>query len=489
MIRHKNNIHLCISTIVILIALSAFKSVAIFATTIRSNASKTDSITAKSGTEFLIYPAADTLQIAGEEFWLDINVGIENNPVKSLFGVSFVLNYSNTEYIDVVSYDSIVPGNLLGSDVVFYPHLEDENGKISAGITRKLGSSGVNGYGTLVRIKYISDPNTPHRTPIHFTLSSVTANDSVGNPIELVPKDTTIWIIQPRYDFAISVTPESLCVVAGEDTNYEVSLISDEFFHETVNLSASVHPSGPMLLLDPTSLLGTTKGSLIIYTDKNTIPEFYIIIVKGISINLTHSDTVVLCVKPFPEFELRIDPTMQTIKLGQTATYQVSIVPIAGFADSVSLSISGLETLAYINRWFNPTVIFSDQTSLLTISTSILTPPGTYVFEVIGKSRTLTNKVSATLIIEPDGSILPDPFTPNGDGQNDFVIFNISGLLENRGEVVIYNFRGRQVRELSGQNRWDGKNDNGEDLPLGLYLYIVKVDGEVKASGTLTLVR
>jgi gliding motility-associated-like protein len=107
----------------------------------------------------------------------------------------------------------------------------------------------------------------------------------------------------------------------------------------------------------------------------------------------------------------------------------------------------------------------------------------------MGESAPLWREVERKLIIKSIQSVLPNPFTPNGDGINDVVEFKIAGLLENRGEVSIYNFRGRKVRGLAGEKLWNGKSDTGEDLPLGVYLYIVKVDGTIKARGTLTLVR
>jgi gliding motility-associated-like protein len=302
--------------------------------------------------------------------------------------------------------------------------------------------------------------------------------------------DTVRLCVKIPPDFTLRIEPDSLCVVAGSDAVYQVHLRSNENFHDNVSLSATILPSGPAHSFNPTSLAGSATAKLTIRTDRNTVPGRYAIIVTGASGDLVRSDTVAFCVTPPPDFTLQINPETLTIQAGDTASYRISIFPMAGFNETVTLALADLTVLTHGNSELKPAVVVSGQTSDLIIPTSSLAQPGTYVFKVIGKSQTLTREAITTLIVEvlPD-DVWPNPFTPNGDGYNDFVTFNVAGLLENRGEVTIYNFRGREVRRLIGENRWNGRSDGGEDLPLGLYLYVVKVGGQVKASGTLTLVR
>ena len=77
---------------------------------------------------------------------------------------------------------------------------------------------------------------------------------------------------------------------------------------------------------------------------------------------------------------------------------------------------------------------------------------------------------------------------PNNDNFNDKVHFNISGI-ENGGEVILYNRRGREIRKLVGGEDWNGKDSGGKDLPPGIYLYAVSIDGSVQHSGVITLIR
>ena len=90
-------------------------------------------------------------------------------------------------------------------------------------------------------------------------------------------------------------------------------------------------------------------------------------------------------------------------------------------------------------------------------------------------------------------SVLPNPFTPNNDGYNDYVTFKYPQMYEKQPVVRIYNLRGRKVKELgnfAGNNyKWDGKDDGGQELEPGVYMYILEVDNRNVSSGTITLVR
>jgi gliding motility-associated-like protein len=82
-------------------------------------------------------------------------------------------------------------------------------------------------------------------------------------------------------------------------------------------------------------------------------------------------------------------------------------------------------------------------------------------------------------------------FTPNGDGQND-EFFIDAPLVELR--VRIYNRAGHQEFEITHPGEhWDGKNQNGVDLPQGTYFYDIfarSVDGQViNQKGTINIFR
>ena len=135
-----------------------------------------------------IYSAADSSQLVGDEFGVTVYVGTDTKPVTRLFGLAFVLEFTQTNYIDVVTpYDnSIIP--LIGflSPRVSHQMVDEEAGKVSIGMSRAYGDNNVNGYGAVLRVRFVSRYDTPAGTQVKFSISNVAAFDSLGNPIPLV---------------------------------------------------------------------------------------------------------------------------------------------------------------------------------------------------------------------------------------------------------------------------------------------------------------
>ncbi|RIV17196.1 gliding motility-associated C-terminal domain-containing protein, partial [Fibrisoma montanum] len=72
--------------------------------------------------------------------------------------------------------------------------------------------------------------------------------------------------------------------------------------------------------------------------------------------------------------------------------------------------------------------------------------------------------------------VLPNVFTPNGDGKNDvFTALRCPRFVESV-ELEVFNRWGVRVYRGSGPElRWDGRSSSGEELPSGLYYYQVRV--------------
>jgi len=82
-------------------------------------------------------------------------------------------------------------------------------------------------------------------------------------------------------------------------------------------------------------------------------------------------------------------------------------------------------------------------------------------------------------------------FSPNNDGQNDrWVIVEDLEFRYPTANLKVFNRWGQIVYESDGyRNNWDGKN-NGEDVPIGTYYYVLDLkDGSDEYKGYLTLSR
>jgi hypothetical protein len=73
--------------------------------------------------------------------------------------------------------------------------------------------------------------------------------------------------------------------------------------------------------------------------------------------------------------------------------------------------------------------------------------------------------------------------TPNDDGINDYAEFH--GF---DGSVKIYDITGRLIRTIENTDRWDGRDDDGNIVESGIYIYQFKKTGQ-RISGTIIVVK
>lgn len=122
------------------------------------------------------------------------------------------------------------------------------------------------------------------------------------------------------------------------------------------------------------------------------------------------------------------------------------------------------------------------------------TAAGTYVVTMMatGLGGCWDTTAAIVIIDQPTVIVIPNIFSPNGDGINDdFLIFN-TGLSSLQCEI--FNRWGQFMFTLDApQAVWDGKTPNGSDASEGTYYYILKavgVDGKkYEKEGPLTLVK
>ncbi len=145
----------------------------------------------------ILFPNALANQMAGSEFLLTVEIGSAAKPVTNLFGLSFNLNFTKTDFLDVLTPHSVnvLPGSFIGSDIVFFQSVDESMGKIGIGESRKMGQGGVSGYGIVAQLKFFINSSTPNGTSIQFSLSDVNATDPTGAAISLNTSMLTIQVI------------------------------------------------------------------------------------------------------------------------------------------------------------------------------------------------------------------------------------------------------------------------------------------------------
>ena len=75
---------------------------------------------------------------------------------------------------------------------------------------------------------------------------------------------------------------------------------------------------------------------------------------------------------------------------------------------------------------------------------------------------------------------MPNIFTPNGDDFNDILLPTYERISDAGFDMKIYNRWGTFLYETKFLKQgWDGKNNNGADVPEGTYYYILQALGAI----------
>ncbi|MBD3183722.1 choice-of-anchor D domain-containing protein, partial [Candidatus Poribacteria bacterium] len=182
--------------------------------------------TGKDGSAVSIYPVVESPQCPQNEFWVDIKVGNESDPVTDMSGLSFVFNYSNTGIVDLV--DAVVlKDGFLGSDILPFVIKDDPSGKVSIGITRIDGKSAT-GYGTVARITIKFNDLALCNQKSILSLTEIAATKSDGSPINLGSGNVEVYVCC------------GICVYPGDTNNDGIVNQAD-----VLPLGLNWHTTGP----------------------------------------------------------------------------------------------------------------------------------------------------------------------------------------------------------------------------------------------------
>ncbi|MFT4778913.1 MAG: gliding motility-associated-like protein [Flavobacteriales bacterium] len=129
----------------------------------------------------------------------------------------------------------------------------------------------------------------------------------------------------------------------------------------------------------------------------------------------------------------------------------------------IETDVSG-GTPDYDYIWTGPTSIEDGMTSPIDLTA------GTYVLTVTDANG--CSKDTTIVLTQPDDLALPTGLSPNGDNANDtYVILGVAEHPVNTFKV--FNRWGNIVYEKPNyNNEWDGRNNDGEDLPDGTYFVV-----------------
>ncbi len=158
----------------------------------------------------------------------------------------------------------------------------------------------------------------------------------------------------------------------------------------------------------------------------------------------------------------------------------VRLDTVVHFTTNIPLTASE----SYNGYTWNPTTDLS--CSDCQVPTFLATDSATYTVETYDKWRCPLNEIFKIAMVRED-VIIPNVFTPNGDGINDY--FEIKGLKPN-STLRVYN--SNEILVFSSEQydgSWNGTDSNGNKLTEGTYWYILNVPVSGRYTGWVYLKR
>ncbi len=248
----------------------------------------------------------------------------------------------------------------------------------------------------------------------------------------------SVRVSQPSQpDFFISANPNGLAVTPGSSATSTISLTSLAGYANTVNLMATVSPSGPSASLNPTSVSlasgGTGTSTLTLSTASTIATGTYTITISGTSGTLNHSVTVTLSVSS-SEFTISENPTSQAIPLASERQTIIDVDSVNGFSGNVNLVATPSSTA--VACWFTYTLtntatvyVPSGGSAYQYPTCGAYGPAGSYTVTISGTSGSLSYSIILPVTVM-DFSISASSvsFTAGSSGNSTVSLTSLSGL-------------------------------------------------------------
>ncbi|MGQ0827456.1 MAG: gliding motility-associated C-terminal domain-containing protein [Bacteroidota bacterium] len=169
-----------------------------------------------------------------------------------------------------------------------------------------------------------------------------------------------------------------------------------------------------------------------------------------------------------------------------TADFDMSFQPTC--RDGVFASFVNTSSNATSYLW-----IFGDGTTSTEVHPEHGYSYGTsYVVTLIAYNGSCPDTISFPITINAFNNyinpLVPNVFTPNGDGMNDCFEIKLGNGLENCVELTVFDRWGLKMYDNQNGVCWDGRTTSGNIVPDGTYFYLVKI-GESEMHGAVSVLR
>jgi hypothetical protein len=312
---------------------------------------------------------------------------------------------------------------------------------------------------------------------------ALAANDSVfvsSSPLVLPSGETQIIIVvQFRRDERMRNNRASLAVQAGPE---ERSVVINEIMFEPLDGQNEwfevYNRSGDSIDLQGWSFNDKEKASGVnsfVITHQSHILAPHSFMVVAADSSFFHM---------YPEL-CRVDSLNAVFILSRSSGFSFN-----NDADAIVLKdITGrtIDSIAYSTHWHSPNTVDTRGRSLERINPNIdSNDPRNWstCTDVTGGTPAKVNSIFASSTSSSARlSFSPNPFSPDGDGFEDFCVFHYNlPLMSSTMNAKIYDIKGRLIRRLvngefagsQGDIIWDGLDDNKQRARIGIYVVFLE---------------
>ncbi len=193
--------------------------------------------------------------------------------------------------------------------------------------------------------------------------------------------------------FVLTVAPSLVSVNAGSDATTTITTGQLAGTIEAPEVALALNNAPPGVEIRTRVTVGRTTR-FVLSTSAGTEAGTYNLSVVATSGTFTQTLSFTLLVtRNSPGFGISAQPVSATVLQGSSATYEIKIVPIAGFNGPVTFSVIGLP----------PTATSSTETKATSASVKVTTTPKTpatsYPLLITGKNGSLVATVAVTLVV------------------------------------------------------------------------------------------
>jgi len=245
-------------------------------------------------------------------------------------------------------------------------------------------------------------------------------------------------------DFSVVVAPGSATVAKGSTGTLTATVTAQGGFNSAVTLTLYGLPSGVTASFSPKTVTGSGAPVLTLSAATTAASGTYTVTLSASSGTITHNTTFSLAITGTgltPDFSIATNPNQQAIGIGGTETFNVIVIALNDYTETVNLAATGLP--AGMTASFSPASITGSGISTLTITTDSTAVAGAYSLTVAGAGSTVSHSITVGVTVTttappPDFTLTVAPAAQTvGTAQSTSVTISVAPVNGFTGAVSI----------------------------------------------------